>query len=45
MCNGEKNPMLIVSTTMIELLYKEELEAALAHELGHLACGHSFTKS
>lgn len=44
MCIGEKKPMLIISTTIIELLSKEELEAALAHELGHLACGHSFYK-
>ena len=44
LCIGEKNPLLIMSTAMIELLTPEELRAALAHEVGHLVCGHSFYK-
>ena len=44
LCIGEKKPLLIISNTMIELLDKEELRAAIAHEVGHLACGHSFYK-
>ena len=44
LCIGEKKPLLIISTTMIELLDKDELKAAIAHEVGHLACGHSFYK-
>lgn len=44
LCIGEKNPLLIMSTTLIDLLNPEELKAALAHEIGHLVCGHSFYK-
>jgi len=44
LCIGEKKPLLIISTTMIELLDADELKAAIAHEVGHLACGHSFYK-
>ena len=44
LCIGEKKPLLIISTTLIELMEPEELRAAIAHEVGHLACGHSFYK-
>jgi Zn-dependent protease with chaperone function len=44
LCIGDKKPMLIISNSLVELLNPDELKAALAHELGHLACGHSFYK-
>ncbi|MCM8525277.1 MAG: M48 family metallopeptidase [Lentisphaeraceae bacterium] len=44
LCIGEKNPMLIVSTALLEILSPLELKAAICHEVGHLACGHSFYK-
>lgn len=44
LCIGEKKPLLIISTSMIELLDPDELKVAIAHEVGHLACGHSFYK-
>ena len=44
LCIGEKKPLLIMSTALIELLSPDELKAALAHEIGHLVCGHSFYK-
>ena len=44
LCIGEKKPLLIISTTLIDLMEPEELRAAIAHEVGHLACGHSFYK-
>ena len=44
LCIGDNKPLLIISTTLIELLSDDELKAAIAHELGHLACGHSFYK-
>lgn len=44
LCIGEKKPLLIMSTALIEILSPLELKAALAHEIGHLACGHSFYK-
>lgn len=44
LCIGEKKPLLIMSTALIEILSPLELKAALTHEVGHLACGHSFYK-
>ena len=43
-CIGEKKPMLVISNALIELLDEKELQAAIAHEIGHLVCGHSFHK-
>ena len=44
LCIGDKKPLLIMSTALIEMLSPIELKAALSHEVGHLACGHSFYK-
>ncbi|KAJ3708812.1 hypothetical protein LUZ61_012517 [Rhynchospora tenuis] len=37
--NGKK-PFIVVHTSLVELLSKKELQAVLAHELGHLKCDH-----
>ncbi|KAI3813088.1 hypothetical protein L1987_17804 [Smallanthus sonchifolius] len=37
--NGKK-PFIVVHTSLIELLTRKELQAVLAHELGHLKCDH-----
>lgn len=37
--NGKK-PFVVVHTALIELLTPAELQAVLAHELGHLKCDH-----
>ncbi|KAJ9564050.1 hypothetical protein OSB04_000016 [Centaurea solstitialis] len=37
--NGKK-PFVVVHTSLIELLSRKELQAVLAHELGHLKCDH-----
>lgn len=37
--NG-KRPFVVVHTSLIELLTRKELQAVLAHELGHLKCDH-----
>ncbi|PWA98774.1 peptidase family M48 family protein [Artemisia annua] len=37
--NGKK-PFVVVHTSLIELLTRKELQAVLAHELGHLKCDH-----
>lgn len=37
--NG-KNPFVVAHTSLIELLTRKELQAVLAHELGHLKCDH-----
>lgn len=36
-----KQPFIVLHTSLIELLTPEELQAVLAHELGHLKCEHS----
>lgn len=35
-----KKPFIVVHTSLIELLTSAELQAVLAHELGHLKCDH-----
>lgn len=35
-----KKPFVVVHTSLIELLTRKELQAVLAHELGHLKCDH-----
>ncbi|KAL5650209.1 hypothetical protein ACJX0J_041018, partial [Zea mays] len=37
--NGKK-PFIVVHTSLVELLTPRELQAVLAHELGHLKCDH-----
>ncbi|WOL12838.1 hypothetical protein Cni_G21606 [Canna indica] len=35
-----KKPFIVIHTSLVELLSKSELQAVLAHELGHLKCDH-----
>ncbi|XP_050380876.1 plastoglobule-localized metallopeptidase 48, chloroplastic [Argentina anserina] len=35
-----KKPFVVIHTSLVELLTREELQAVLAHELGHLKCNH-----
>jgi Zn-dependent protease with chaperone function len=35
-----KQPFIVVHTSLIELLTPEEIQAVIAHELGHLKCEH-----
>ncbi|GJN37771.1 hypothetical protein PR202_gb26759 [Eleusine coracana subsp. coracana] len=37
--NGKK-PFIVIHTSLVELLTRKELQAVLAHELGHLKCDH-----
>ncbi|MCW8131656.1 MAG: M48 family metallopeptidase [Planctomycetota bacterium] len=41
-CFGEKEPMIVLSSGLLDLLDDDERTAVLAHEVGHLACGHTF---
>lgn len=36
-----KQPFIVVHTSLIEILNPEEIQAVIAHELGHLKCEHS----
>lgn len=35
-----KRPFVVIHTSLVELLTRKELQAVLAHELGHLKCDH-----
>ncbi|AQK51367.1 Peptidase family M48 family protein [Zea mays] len=37
---NDKKPFIVVHTSLVELLTPRELQAVLAHELGHLKCDH-----
>jgi len=36
-----KQPFIVLHTSLIDLLTLEEIQAVIAHELGHLKCDHS----
>lgn len=36
-----KRPFVVIHTSLIEILTPEEIQAVIAHELGHLKCDHS----
>jgi len=36
-----KQPFMVIHTALLELLTGEEIQAVMAHELGHLKCDHS----
>lgn len=36
-----KQPFIVLHTSLIEILTLEEIQAVIAHELGHLKCEHS----
>lgn len=38
---GEEQPCVVVNTGLLELLSDEQIQAVMAHELGHIKCGHT----
>jgi len=44
LCIGEAQSLIVISSGLVELLDEEELQCAIAHEVGHLACGHAYYK-
>ena len=37
---GKEQPLIILNTGLLDLLDETELKTVLAHELGHIKCGH-----
>ncbi|CAN1211100.1 M48 family metallopeptidase [Tumidithrix helvetica PCC 7403] len=38
---GKDNPYIVVNSGLLDLLSEAEIRAVLAHELGHIKCGHT----
>ncbi len=38
---GQENPYIVVNTGLLDLLNEDEIKTVLAHELGHIKCGHT----
>jgi Zn-dependent protease with chaperone function len=38
---GEEHPCVVIHTGLLDLLTEEEIHTVLAHELGHIKCGHT----
>lgn len=37
---GKEQPLIVLNTGLLDLLNEKELKTVLAHELGHIKCGH-----
>ncbi|MFN6479604.1 M48 family metallopeptidase [Nostoc sp. DedQUE07] len=38
---GQENPYIVINTGILDLLDEAEIRTVLAHELGHIKCGHT----
>ncbi len=38
---GQEHPYIVVNTGLLDLLSEAEIRTVLAHELGHIKCGHT----
>jgi Zn-dependent protease with chaperone function len=38
---GQENPYIVINTGILDLLNEAEIRAVIAHELGHIKCGHT----
>ena len=38
---GQENPYIVINTGILDLLNEAEIRSVLAHELGHIKCGHT----
>jgi Zn-dependent protease with chaperone function len=39
--SGQEQPCVVLNTALLDVLSETELKAVIAHELGHLKCGHT----
>lgn len=42
---GHKHPLIVLQTGLLELMDDDEVMAVIAHELGHIKCGHVLYKT
>ncbi len=38
---GQEQPYIVINTGLLDLLNDDEIKTVLAHELGHIKCGHT----
>ena len=38
---GEEHPCIVINTGLLDLLSDDEIRTVMAHELGHVKCGHT----
>jgi Zn-dependent protease with chaperone function len=38
---GQENPYIVINTGLLDLLEPDEIKTVIAHELGHIKCGHT----
>ena len=38
---GQEHPYIVINTGILDLLNEAEIKSVLAHELGHIKCGHT----
>lgn len=38
---GQEHPYIVINTGLLDLLSNDEIKTVLAHELGHIKCGHT----
>lgn len=43
--SGHTHPFIVLETGLLELMHDDEVMAVIAHELGHIKCGHVLYKT
>lgn len=45
MTGGLNSPFIVITSSLVEMLQLDGISAVLAHECGHIACGHTLCRS